>query len=411
MSKFGLKIKTSKSGERTGYWVAANCSRKAKKYPRPVVRLHGPESGWLDACQALHAELQNWIIEQSEPSRPRSFDGSIGGLIDQYTGHELSPYHKVKHNTRERYDWEHKVLRKAVGARQLAKLAGLDFIRWHTNFAQAKIPGGAPRPARAHDLMSAVRRIVSWGVVLGLPHSDRLARALGELEFAEPSSRSSIITYEQAAAIIARAHEVGRPSIAMAQALQYDLNLRQIDVIGEWVVDIDNTNGIRNNVKNTRQPKRWTTGLTWSHIDDLILSKLISKTARRTKIVATFDLRTRPLALAEIEYVPYDQRIGPLVKNEETGLPYTGSIFRERWRAIADDCGVPKHVQNRDSRAGGITEARNAGASLPQIMGDATHSKPSTTARYMRDNRAATDTVGNLRVLHRQNRVRTGGAK
>ena len=410
--KYGLKIKTSKSGARSGYWVAANCSRNAKQYPRQVVRLHGPEEDWPAICKAHYADLQDWLLEQAQPRAPKHFDGSIAGLIDLYTGHELSDYHKVKPNTKTRYEWEHGVLRKTVGKRQLSKLAGLDFIRWHMNFGEPKHPGGPRRSARAHDLMSAVRRIMAWGVVLELPHAFKLSQALGKLKFEEPAARQSIVTYEQAVAIIGKAHEWGWPSIAMAQALQYDLNLRQIDVIGEWVVDRDSTNGIRNNVKNARVPKRWQTGLLWSDIDDrLILSKLVSKTARRTKAVASFDLRKRPLVLAEIERTPRDKRVGPMVVNEVTRLPYGGGVFRDRWRAIATACGVPADVQNRDSRAGGISEARDAGAQLPQIMSDATHSKPSTTARYMRDNRSATDAVGELRILHRQNRVRTNAPK
>ncbi|MER2251489.1 hypothetical protein ABS772_16340 [Methylorubrum podarium] len=35
-------------------------------------------------------------------------------------------------------------------------------------------------------------------------------------------------------ALRAAAHEVGRPSIALAVTLQFDLGLRQKDVIGEW---------------------------------------------------------------------------------------------------------------------------------------------------------------------------------
>jgi hypothetical protein len=61
--------------------------------------------------------------------------------------------------------------------------------------------------------------------------------------------------------------------------------------------------------------------------------------------------------------------------------------------------------------AGGSTEAKDSGASLPQVMGEGTHAKPSTTARYMRDPRATTDKVAVLRVAHRQNSVRTNGGK
>jgi len=45
------------------------------------------------------------------------------------------------------------------------------------------------------------------------------------------------MTYKQVVAFIAKAHELGQPELARAQALQFEGTLRQIDVIGEWVQD------------------------------------------------------------------------------------------------------------------------------------------------------------------------------
>ena len=402
--KHGLKIRVSKKGVKSANWVAANCSRKAKGYPRPVVRLHGPEEGWAETCKALHADLLEWIAQQDLPVVARRFDGTISGLIDQYTGHKLSPYHKVKHSTRKSYDWVHGVLKKTVGKRVLAKVTGLDFISWAEKFANAA-PGKVDRRvARAHDLMSGVRRVFGWGVVLELPHAKRLNDIIGELRFEEPRSRVALFTYEMAKAIIDEANARNRSSIAMAQALQLETVFRQIDVIGEWVDDMGRS-GIRNNVKNTVQPKLWTTGMTWGDISpDLILSTTASKTAKTTRASPSFDLKLLPLVSAEIAKVPREKRFGPLVVNEKTGLPYTQGTFNNVWREIATAAGVPLSIQNRDSRSGGITEGTDAGANLELMRGAAGHSNPSTTARYSRRTLEKTNQVADLRNNWRENK-------
>lgn len=404
----GLKIRTNKDGSRSGYWIAANCSRRAKGFPTPAIRLHAPETEWPALCRKYRDELLAWIAEQAEPAAPRRFTGTVASLIDMYTGHDLSPYFKVKASTRAKYDWEHQELRRAVGARALAKITGVDFLRWADNFSKPAAGTTARRVARGHGIMSAVRRIMGWGVVLGLPHTVRLNQVLAEMEFEGIAPRTALFTFEMAQAVIDRAHEVDRPSIALAQALQFETAMRQIDVIGEWVVDLRSTSGIRNTSKNTKQPKRWESGLLWSHIDEqMILRKLISKTARRSRVVGEYDLKKFPLALAELARVPAERRMGPVIINEETGLPYTGTVFRDVWRQIATDAGVPPHVQNRDSRSGGITETTDSGAPLEDARHLATHRNIATTARYSRPTLTKIGRVAELRTIHRQNTVRT----
>ncbi|WP_143239266.1 hypothetical protein [Agrobacterium rosae] len=65
-------------------------------------------------------------------------------------------------------------------------------------------------------------------------------------------------------------------SLAIAQALQFELTLRQVDVIGRWEKARDlNAGGI------TNRGKRCVDGLLWSHIGtDGILDKATSKTGQ-----------------------------------------------------------------------------------------------------------------------------------
>src|ERR1044071_7349392 len=74
----------------------------------------------------------------------------------------------------------------------------------------------------------------------------------------------------------------GRPELALAQALQFEGTLRQIDVIGEWVPDSAPPSGIR-----------WANGLLWQHFRDYVLMKDTTKTGQEANI----DFTLYPLAL------------------------------------------------------------------------------------------------------------------
>lgn len=89
-----------------------------------------------------------------------------------------------------------------------------------------------------------------------------------------------------------------------------------------------------------------------------------------------------------------------------SGLPWRSKPFQAKWRQIADAADVPRNVQNRDSRAGGITEATDAiAASSPDfeaVRRHAGHSQPSMTARYSRSHVVAKSELERLRVERRK---------
>ena len=76
-------------------------------------------------------------------------------------------------------------------------------------------------------------------------------------------------------------------------------------------------------------------------------------------------------------------------------------MFAEYWREYARAVGIPDDVQNRDSRAGGASEAETAGADIEAIRQGMGHSKPDTTRIYTRAIAEATDNVAKLRVKSR----------
>lgn len=393
----GLKPRRNKDGSTIYYWVASNCSRKAEHYSLKTVRLADQSPGGGAArsaqCQELHMELQLWLNDM-DPRREfdkSGFDGTVSSLVRYYRDHPHSPYRELKYNTQIIYDQHLDIIRDVVGKRRLGALTGVDFISWYKNFSLDE-HGKEKLISRAHKLMNMFRIIVSWGVVLELPHSPRIRLILSEMKFTKPPPRTVVLTYDHAVAIIEKAHQLGQPSIALAQALQFEFTLRQKDVVGEWLPDGEE--GIGAIMVNG---KRWANGLLWNHIgQDGILRKITTKTGAE----AVFEVARYPLVVKELARWA-GPKVGPLVVDEKTGIPYQAQRFVKRWRQVADAAGVPREVFNMDSRAGGITEATDAGASLEVVRHHATHRDIRTTTRYSRSTLTKTQAVADIRSASR----------
>lgn len=391
----GLKARRQADGRVVWYWVAAQCSRKAAAYPLKTVRLKDQSPEGEDArvaqCQQLHMELQLWLNDM-DPNRTfdkTGFDGTVAALIRYYREHPHSPYRELKYNSQHVYDQHLDTLRDVVGKRRLGSLTGVDFLAWYKGFAGE----GEAHVSSAHKLMNMFRIAVSWGVVLELPQCSRLREILSEMRFAKPAPRVTFLSFDQAVAIIDKAHEMGLPSIALAQALQFELTMRQKDVIGEWLPDGEEGTGAI-----VAGGRRWANGLLWSHIgQDGVLRKVTTKTGAE----AVFEIARYPLVVQELARWQ-GPRVGPMVIDERSGLPYRNQRFSKRWREVATAAGVPADVYNMDSRAGGITEATDAGAPIESVRHHATHRDARTTMRYSRQTLVKTASVAEIRSSSRK---------
>jgi hypothetical protein len=335
-------------------------------------------------CRQEWAKMEAWLANEGRPTPV--FDGTIARLIELYSTDPNSPYRELRYNSQRTYDKELKLLKTTVGARRVDKLTGEDFRRWYNKLAEPKKPGAPRRVRRAHNCMTRLRLLFGYGQTMGLPSCGKLKAVLSEMRFKATPPRKVIITYQQVVAFIAKAHELNRPELALAQALQFEGTLRQIDVIGEWLPDPERPAGLR-----------WANGLLWQHIRDYVLDKDTTKTGQ----IAGIDFKLYPLAFAELQRVPTDQRVGPVIINSLTGQPFKGDTYRRCWRQVARAAGIPVAVQNRDSRAGGVTEGSDAGADLEHLRHHASHASAATTERYSRRTLTKTRAVARLRVAHR----------
>lgn len=392
-------------------------SRNAGDYPQKTVRVTGTMDEIILQCQRLTSELKQWLSQRGA-GEPAKYDGKLRSLIRMYRTNPQSPYFDVREVTRVNYDLSLDLLDENCGMRRLDTVTGLDIKEWYNHLKEAPedtpakakrraeaakkgiiLPPNEPRPRRAYQCMQLLRIVIGFGVVSNIAECFRLKSVLEEMRFHVPPPRTEAITFEQVKAVCAVAIDKGLHSIALAQALQFELTLRQADVIGIWERCEDMSAG---GIVDRRQ--RWRDGLLWSHVDaDGVLTK---ETTKVSGVVAIHDTTQYPFLRQMMDLFPPDKRFGPMIKSETTGLPYRRRHFADLWRECADAAGVPKTVWNRDSRAGGVTEGSDAGADIEHLRHHANHTNAATTQRYNRRTLDKTREVARLRVAKRdaQNR-------
>lgn len=338
------------------------------------------------------------------------FDDSIGSLMKCYHTDPESPYHEKRYCSRKYYDAlcakiEKTVLpaRDGVDACKLvdvlvenidARMLRRLHVIWSAN----------GKVATGHAVMGMVRSLMTFGsTLLNDAECLKVKVLMHGMKFKTASPRTEALTAQQAADHRAMSHRIGKPSIALAQAIQFECALRQKDVIGEWVPlnERDMSTVIHGNEK-------WLRGVQWQEIGaDLVLRHVTSKRQKMLEI----SLRNAPMVMEELclkfgatpatltrDMLPKD---GPIVVDERSQQPWGAYEFRRWWRLVADKCEIPKSVRNMDSRAGAITEATDAGAELEHVRAAATHSDIGMTQKYSRGEAKKIANVQRIRVEHR----------
>ncbi len=384
----GLEWRTRKSGERVPIWTARRSlvSQGYKPSTQNLGHLAADPDGLAAACRRLQADMLEWAANKNQPARRSAqFAGTLGSLIDLYLSDPNSPYFSKKYNTQACYSEWLKPLRKYAGNYQLSELNGSHFRSWYNKLSVPAAPGAPPRLRRAYGAIQVLRIIFKFGVTRRLPNCAELSAISVSEKFSNVAPRKVFLDYHGAKSIIAMAHKLGRPEMALAQALQFELTLRQKDVIGEWIP--------------SPSGNEWCNGLTWEHIDS---GGVLRKRTTKTGAPAEHSLRLAELVAAELERWPEAKRVGPMIVNTSTGRPFASKSYAKLWRSIARAAGIDDRVQNRDSRAGGITEGSDAGASLEHLRLHASHSNVDMTKAYNRTTLPKTDEVKLRRSAHRK---------
>jgi hypothetical protein len=298
-----------------------------------AVRRHGET-----APLVIAPETPSQIVVESPaappiPNEPEAFDGTIHSLVNHYQSDSDSPYQSLRYRTKENYRSLLRRIERDIGPNRIKDLDARRITRIHEAW---KRDGHI---AMAHSLVTMLRALSTFGAsFLKSKECRELRTTLSEMQFDMPKPRFNRLTAEQANLIRAMAHKMGRPSIALAQAFQFDCMLRQRDVIGEWVPmgEQDSSSNI------IHAGNEWLRGLRWEEIGNFILRRADNP---------DFDLRQAPMVMDELgkRQSPLPSS-GPVVVCEFSRLPWTSYEFRRWWRKVADACEIPKEVKNMDSR-------------------------------------------------------------
>ena len=196
---------------------------------RPIITAGAANGGRIQLsahCKNLQGQMLAWAA--NEGAFPKAgYDGTIASLARQYFSHEFSPYRKLQWNSRIHHDKQGKIIVGNVGARQIGKLLGPNFLQWAAKWGAPAAEGKPPRPWRAKHCMDTVVRMIAFGVTLGYQDCAHADSILGKLRFPTPPARRSRMTFDQDKLVRDAAHQVGLGSIALATVLQFELSLRQ----------------------------------------------------------------------------------------------------------------------------------------------------------------------------------------
>jgi hypothetical protein len=302
----------------------------------------------LERLAGLAAKHNLVVSAAPAPAKDGDSIGTVADLAQRYRTDPRSPYHKVRYTVRQGYDFSIKRIIEDAGSVQISELDAAKvqslYDRWAAN----------GKLAIGRSLIGKLSLLSGFGVtVLNDDACIRLSTILHKMRFPHPESRVEHLTAVHAKAIRAKAHEIDRPSIALAQAFQFDLPLKQTDVIGEWVPLSEP--GVSDIICDTKG--KWIRGIRWEEIDtNLVLRHVTSMRQKEVEI----DLKRAPMVMEELNRLGKLPARGPVIVSESDGKPWSPTDFRRWWRRIANAVGVPKNVKNRDSgRAVGSNENRS----------------------------------------------------
>jgi hypothetical protein len=357
-------------------------------------------------CEDHTARLMAWIDRQGSdpgPDLPR-YDGTVAAACTLYRNHPQSAFQTVKGNTRRTYEGSLKIIETTVGARLVRKLTILDIRHWYDQWRKPAEPGAPERVDRAHDAVAMFRTVLRFCAALRLPGCKQLADELALIKFERGGAREQEMTFAHATAFIAKALNLGNTGVipkdralamAIGVAAQFELLLRQKDIIGEW-----STKGHRGVAGDGAN---WSGFFTWENIPGWRWRMKTSKSKYRA--AAEFDLTRYSLLFPLLEQVPHAERRGAIVKGEH-GLPVRERSYRKWFREIARAAAIPDDVWNMDTRSGGATEAEESGAAIEEIQSALTHTNKDTTLRYIRKRSSKIAKVAEAREAKR---AREGG--
>lgn len=381
------------------------------------------EAMWTRLCEENTARLRAHLahIEEEKPefSTKTRYDGSVRSACRIYQEHELSDFHDVKFTTKKFYLTCLRRIEATVGNRLIRNLTKADFKNWYKQWRKPEIKmdaQGAPvvgpeRIDRAHDTIAMVRTVIYFMESIGQDECSKPATILGKVKFEKGGSREEELTYQHVSAFLRTAFDLARRNVipheralvmSIGVAAQFELMLRQMDIIGEWapagavrklpagIVTLD--------LPAIAPKEQWAGFFTWENIAGW---RWVMKTSKsKYRAANDFDLTRYSLLHPLLEMVPLHERTGAVIKGQR-GLPIRARSYYNWFCDIAEPAGIPPEVWNMDARAGGAGEADEAGATIEEIRDGLTHTNTNTTVRYIRRRGSKSAALADKRTARR----------
>lgn len=261
------------------------------------------------------------------------------GLIAFYRN--SSAFTSLRHATRMNYETHFKFIEDDLGSAPLSALGEDEFQRAYDIWTN----GGADRIAITAQTVNMLRLLASFGAKEGIPECARLAYILKKMggRYRPASPKGDLLTAEQVDLICERAHKRGRHSIALVQALLFETELRQRDILGEWVPQKEEGFSAV-----LFENEKWVRGIRWRDLNDLILRHSLSFNGKSVEVSLRECPRSHREIVAELDRMGGKPNREAIVVNDKNGLPWSASEFRRWWRKIADECGIPKNLNSTD---------------------------------------------------------------
>lgn len=360
-------------------------------------------------CVELQTKMLTWGRggPTIAPTTADGYDGTLAGLIRCYEMKPTSPFQTIRHGSQVTARNRHNRLINDYGKVPVSDIT-LDLVTdWRANWIK-EVRDRNPNSnnpqvglSMANTLVDTLRQLLIFGASRLKDQACKVARAeLHDSKFKKPKKGDKFLTRDHAVAFRRAAHAMGFPSMAQAQAIQYDTGFRQKDVVGEWLPQSD-VNSPPSDV--LRGADKWCYGVRWNEIAQTGNKLVLNHTTSKREKIWSGNIAMCVMIMAEFQAMPQPlPASGPVIIDESTGRPYSASQFRKRWRKIAKAAGIPDDVCNMHNRAGAITESFSVNVAPDKTRAFAVHSDLRTTQGYNRGSDAAID-----EVLEARNKNRT----
>jgi integrase len=321
------------------YWQPNKALRVAGHLPRRLAERTNDIVDAIEEAEQLNRQLDAWRSGVEKVAAP---PGSLPWLIKMYR--QDARFTDLARVTQQGYDGHLRTIEawsERFGHPPAATLTRKDVKAFAKTMAD--------KPVKAKYVIGVLKVLFAFAIDEG----ELTSNPATNMRMKANPPRHQVWTSEQIDAVIAKAVEIGRPSIGLAVALAHNLGQREGDILH----------------------------MAWSQFDGTKIRIKQRKTGTLLEVPCT-----EPL----LDVLAATPRIGTLMVIKEAAInpsngrrwpprAYTKASFGFDFRAIAKAAGIPDDLQYRDLRRTAVVRLAEAGCSVPEAAAISGHTIEATT--------------------------------